>query len=180
MLKVISLFAGPGAGKSTTAAALFNLMKRERYAVELVTEVAKDLTYERNVRLGDQLFVLVEQNWRLQRLEGQGVEWVVTDSPIPLSLIYAKPGDADWLEEIVDVLWDRYDNYPVRLQRTNKAYQTYGRSQTLDEARALDLQIAELATDFKADWADPFDPDDPAVEYKILDAVLMEQEVTNA
>lgn len=44
MLKVISLWAGPGAGKSTTAAALFNLMKRERFEVELVTEVAKDWT----------------------------------------------------------------------------------------------------------------------------------------
>jgi hypothetical protein len=171
-LKVISLFAGPGAGKSTTAAALFNLMKRQRYAVELVTEVAKDWTYERNVRLGDQLSVLAEQNWRLQRLEGQGVEWVITDSPLALSLAYAQPKDADWLEQIVDVLWHRYDNFPIRLQRTNKVYQTFGRSQTLEEAKALDLQINDLANDFGADWADPFDPDDVAVEYKILEAVL--------
>lgn len=62
MLEVISLWAGPGAGKSTTVAALFNLMKRERYSVELVTEVAKDCTYEHSVRLGDQLSVLAEQN----------------------------------------------------------------------------------------------------------------------
>ncbi|MGX9115463.1 hypothetical protein ACWTU6_02010 [Mesorhizobium sp. BHbsci] len=90
-------------------------MKRERFEVELVTEVAKNWTYERNLRLGDQLSVLAEQHWRLERLKGQ-VEWVVTDSSIPLSLIYAKPEDAEWLEEVVQVLWDRFDNYPMRLR----------------------------------------------------------------
>ena len=41
-LKVINLYGGPGTGKSTTAAALFALIKREGYNVELVTEFAID------------------------------------------------------------------------------------------------------------------------------------------
>lgn len=174
MLKVISLFAGPGAGKSTTAAALFNLMKRQRFSVELVTEVAKDWTYEKNVRLGDQFSVLTEQNWRLQRLEGQ-VEWVVTDSPLPLGLAYCPPKDADALEVMIDTFWHRYDNYPFILKRTSKEYQTFGRSQTLSEAQALDGLIANIAADFDADCFPVMDPDDPAVEYKILEACLNDQ-----
>jgi predicted ATPase len=57
-LKVINLYGGPGTGKSTTAAALFALMKREGYNVELVTEFAKDLVWtERNKELGDQIYI---------------------------------------------------------------------------------------------------------------------------
>ncbi len=49
-LKVINLWAGPGAGKSTTAAGLFNLMKIRGYNVELVTEFAKEMVYEGRLR----------------------------------------------------------------------------------------------------------------------------------
>ena len=45
-MKVINLFAGPGTGKSTTAAGLFYKMKSKGYMVELVTEFAKDLVYQ--------------------------------------------------------------------------------------------------------------------------------------
>lgn len=178
MLKVISLWAGPGAGKSTTAAALFNLMKRQRFAVELVTEVAKDWTYEGHPRLGDQLSVLAEQNWRIKRLEGTGVEWVVTDSPLPLSLVYAKPDDEEWLEQIVDVLWHRYDNFPFLLQRTSKTYQEFGRAQSLNEAKALDEQIAILGADFGTADFPTMNPDDPSVEYQILEYTRDEVELS--
>lgn len=42
---VINLFAGPGAGKSTLASALFSLFKMDGFVSELVTEFAKDLTW---------------------------------------------------------------------------------------------------------------------------------------
>jgi ATP:corrinoid adenosyltransferase len=45
-MKVINLWAGPGAGKSTTASGLFYLMKTADMQVELVTEYAKDMTWE--------------------------------------------------------------------------------------------------------------------------------------
>ena len=63
---VINIFGAPGAGKSTTAAALFALMKLEGYKVELVTEHAKDLTYSESFKeLNDQLKVFGEQNHRM-------------------------------------------------------------------------------------------------------------------
>jgi ATP:corrinoid adenosyltransferase len=67
-MKVINIFAGPCAGKSTTAAGLFYLMKVSGYNVELVTEYAKDMTWEgRHNILGDQLYILAKQNRRLER-----------------------------------------------------------------------------------------------------------------
>lgn len=171
-LKVISLFAGPGAGKSTVAAMLFALMKMRGFNVELVTEVAKDWTYEKNPRLRDQFSVLAEQNWRLQRLAGE-VEWVVTDSPLPLGLAYCNPEDMDTLEVLVDNAWAKYDNFPIRLERQEKhPYRQEGRSQTLDEAKQLDSFITNLANDYYADDFPAFRADSLTVEYEILEHIL--------
>ena len=50
-MKVINLWGGPGCGKSTTAAGLFSIMKMRGHKVELVTEYAKELTYDRNLTI---------------------------------------------------------------------------------------------------------------------------------
>lgn len=56
MMKVINLFGGPGSGKSTLAAGLFERMKIQGLSVELVTEYAKDMVWERRGNiLDDQL-----------------------------------------------------------------------------------------------------------------------------
>lgn len=170
MLKVISFWAGPGAGKSTLAAALFSRMKRLRYKVELVTEVAKDLTYEEAwTHLGNQLKVLADQNFRLARLEGKA-EWAITDSPLPLSLIYCKPGELSWLRPIVRQLWGHYDNLPFILQRTKAVYQDFGRNETENQAKALDTEIHELGKAFGAYLT--LDPDDAEVENRVIKEII--------
>lgn len=172
-LKVISLFAGPGAGKSTLACGLFNLMKRERFSCELVTEVAKDLTYEESFRkLSNQTLVLAKQEARLHRLVGK-VEYAITDSPFPLSLIYAT--DPERYEVLVDRLWADYDNYGFRLHRTHRPFQNYGRTQTLQEAIVIDAEVAKLAADFGADEFPWVNGDSPTAEYEVLDMVLTAQ-----
>lgn len=149
MMKVINLFAGPGAGKSTTAAGLFYLMKNAGMNVELVTEYAKDLTWEKRFdMLTDQLYVLAKQNRRLQRLEDQ-VDFVVTDSPILLSYHYVTP---DYLplhfRNLVIELWDQYDNYNIVIERV-KPYLKKGRSQDEDEAKKIDIKINKMLSDLK-------------------------------
>ena len=70
-MKVINLFAGPGSGKSTTAAGLFYHLKTMNKKVEYVSEYAKDLIYEnRFERLNDYLYMLAKQHHRLYRLKG--------------------------------------------------------------------------------------------------------------
>lgn len=142
-LQVINLFAGPGVGKSTTAAGLFNLMKNRGHRVELVTEFAKDLTYARDWESRkNQLYMLGVQDQRLRRLVGQ-VDWAITDSPLPLGLAYAGEEYGRWFREATLGAWGRYHNRNVFLHRA-KPYAGYGRDQTETEAESLDIQIQLL------------------------------------
>lgn len=148
-LKVISFWAGPGAGKSTIAAGLFYQMKQDGYSVELVTEVYKDWTWENNTcRLGDRLLGIATQNHRLQRLEGQ-VEYAITDSPIPLTLAYCNQEERSFFSPIVRELWDRYQNFGYIVNRNGRPYKREGRSQCLEEAIDLDRKIEAIAWNFR-------------------------------
>ena len=141
-MKVINLWAGPGAGKSTTAAGLFYIMKTWGARCELVTEYAKELVYEKR-SMTDQLYILAQQNKRLERLR-EHVDWAITDSPLPLGLAYANEGyKGDWYENTTSALFNSYDNINFRIIRT-KEYQAYGRNQLESEARSLDDAIAEI------------------------------------
>lgn len=144
-LKVINLYCGPGGGKSTLAAGLFNLMKSLNMSVELVTEYAKDVTWEKNFgTLQNQLVLLAEQDRRLRRLEGQ-VEWCITDSPLPIGLAYMTPEYDRWLTPAVWGAFNRYNNYHVLVTRSAAhPFQTAGRNQTEAEALALDTHIGNI------------------------------------
>ncbi len=143
--KVINLFAGPGTGKSTTAAGLFNLMKLGGYRCELVTEYAKTLTYEdRMTTLQNQLYIFAKQFHKMQILVEQ-VNWIITDSPLLLSLVYGRK-EMEQLSTFapyvceVNTLFDNYNFYLYRV----KEYQPYGRIQTEEKAREIDLEIRSM------------------------------------
>lgn len=144
MLNVINLFAGPGAGKSTTRAGLFHIMKSKEFSVEEVQEYAKDVTWdETQILLADQLFVLANQNRRLTRLRGK-VEVAVSDSPLLLTINYVSP---EYLPKnfnnLTLELWNTYNNFNFFIERTKK-YNPVGRNQTEEEARDIDLDIKEM------------------------------------
>lgn len=142
-MKVINVIAGPGAGKSTLASGLYHEAKRRGWNVELVTEVAKDLVWEgRTVALSNQAYVFGRQMQRLHRLDGH-VDYVITDSPVLLSAIYA-PDDypAEW-EKVVVELWKRYDNIVAFLGR-GPWFDDRGRVHNLDASIEVDRRIAVL------------------------------------
>jgi tRNA uridine 5-carbamoylmethylation protein Kti12 len=88
MTLVVNLFGGPGCGKSTTSAGLFHDMKKKSLNVELVTEYAKELVWSDSISaMSDQLYLLANQNRRLDRLVGK-VDYVITDAPLLLSAYY--------------------------------------------------------------------------------------------
>lgn len=141
-MKIINLFAGPGSGKSTTAAGLFYLMKSNQYNVELITEYAKDLTWEnRSYTLDNQIYVFAKQYHRIFRLTGK-VDWIITDSPILLSIVYAKQVPDSFKQLVLDT-WNSQNNISFFINRI-KPYSTVGRSQTKDEAVQIDNQIKEV------------------------------------
>lgn len=143
IVKVINIFGGPGAGKSTTAAGLFFEMKKRQIEVELVTEYAKDMTWEkRHNVLSDQLYILAKQNRRVQRLAGQ-VEWVITDSPLLLGLVYKVPGYFESFDAFTMEVFNSYDNHNFLIGRDFE-YQAAGRNQTAEEAIEVDAVIKNL------------------------------------
>jgi nicotinamide riboside kinase len=142
-MKVINIFGGPGAGKSTTAAGVFHAMKKQRHEVELVTEYAKDMTWEgRNNILTDQLYVLAKQNRRLHRLRGQ-VDYIISDSPLVLGLIYAQADYFDSFHPFLMDVFNSYKNINIMLSRDFE-YNPNGRNQTADEATQIDTSLQTL------------------------------------
>lgn len=146
-MKVLNLFGGPGTGKSTTAADLFAFMKWKNINVELVNEYAKEVTWaERYQILEDQLYIMAKQNHKLWRLKGK-VDWVITDSPLILSLVYAKPTYfPNHYPAFGQELYNDYDNINIFLQR-EKPYHKIGRNQSEEEARVKDVEIRNLLVD---------------------------------
>lgn len=140
-MKVINLFSGPGAGKSTTRAGLFHIMKSNGHNVEEVTEYAKDVTWEgTQILLADQLFVLANQNRRLERLRDK-VEAAISDSPLLLTINYVNPTYLPHTFKAMTMeLWNTYDNLNFFINRAKK-YNPSGRNQTLEEAVQIDNDI---------------------------------------
>lgn len=146
MPQVINIFGGPGAGKSTTAAGVFYKLKQRGLNVELVTEYAKDMTWENRMNiLSDQLYVLAKQHRRVARLEDK-VDWIVTDAPFILGLVYVEPTYLKTFEPLVLELWERYNNHCFMLDRKNLAYQNVGRNQDQLGAMELDDKLHRLLT----------------------------------
>ena len=151
-MKVINLFAGPGAGKSTTRALLFGHLKMLGFNCEEVTEYAKDLFWERhNSLLTDQLMILANQNRRLERLKGK-VDLVITDSPLLLSLHYKTLNYLpNTFQSLLFELWHTYHNVNFFINR-NKPYSVIGRMQTEEEAKKIDIEIKQLLSNNNIDF----------------------------
>lgn len=144
---VVNFYGGPGSGKSTWAAYFFSHLKQTGLKVELVTEFAKDMTYDgRQSELNHNWpLVLGEQFSRMFRLRDQ-VDVIITDSPLLLSAVYADVGNRRALKYEINRMKEHsgLDNeVDVMVARTKK-YESYGRNQTEFQAKELDDDMKEL------------------------------------
>ena len=145
MTLVVNLLGGPGSGKSTTAAGVFYELKLAGVNCELVTEFAKDVVWEQNYRLlENQLYLLANQYHRQWRVADQ-VDVMVTDSPIFLCLIYGQETSETYKTFVME-LYERFENHAYFVERL-KEYNPKGRTQTEEEAKALDLQVLNVMKD---------------------------------
>ena len=93
---VVNLFGRSGCGKSTCAAYLFSQLKMRDYNVESVFEFPKDLIYMTSITPPfNQAFVFGNQLWKIEQYLKKA-DIVITDSPLPLSIIY---NSTDYLNE---------------------------------------------------------------------------------
>jgi len=143
---VVNMFAGPGAGKSTCSAAVFSLLKMHDVNAELITEFAKDLTWEKRLRtLDNQYYIWGKQHHKMWRVKDQ-VEVMITDSPLILGLIYGGPRPDCFNETIIESFKNEFDNINYFLIRLKK-FNPKGRNQTEEESLNLDKEILHMLID---------------------------------
>lgn len=149
---VVNLFGAPGAGKSTGAAHVFSELKQRGVNAELVTEFAKDKTWEGNtLALSCQEYVFGKQSYRLARCRDD-IDVIVTDSPILLSIIYnTNPALGKAFNEVVYNVFETYNNMNFYIGRV-KEYNPKGRSQTAEESDALGPDIISMLNAFNINY----------------------------
>ncbi len=141
--KVINAFGSPGSGKSSLCYEMTGIMKRNHISCELVTEVAKTLTWSsRHPELAVQPYVFGKQLKMIEVLQGK-VEYIITDSPILLSYIYA--GNR-WPQAFKDAVIDTFNIYDNRnfLLTPGKKYDPNGRNQTKEESDEIYSSLLQL------------------------------------
>jgi nicotinamide riboside kinase len=146
----VNLFAGPGCGKSTTAAGLFYTLKNNGYNAELIQEYAKDKVWGEDFKtLKFQPYILGKQLYRQFRLVDQ-VDIAVTDSPVLFSYIYKGLGWVEGMDDVVLRQFNLFNNLNIFLVRNNEVhpYNPKGRTQTEQEAEDLDSKIEDMLRNF--------------------------------
>lgn len=148
--KVVNFFGGPGVGKTTVSVTLFSLLKLHEVEAELVTEVAKDFTWEERFRtLENQYYIWAKQQHKLWRLKNK-VDIVVNDSPLLLSFIYGEKKPQCFYDLVLHD-FNEYENINFFIERSNY-YNSNGRNQSEKEAIVIDEKIKDLLAGLKIDY----------------------------
>jgi hypothetical protein len=167
---LVNLFAGPGAGKSTTAAHVFALLKGRGICAELIGEFAKDLNWEKRYgAMTCQPYLFGEQLWRTVKLVEAGVEVAVCDSPLLLSAVYLRGGPESFRQAIHEYA-RRFDRLNFFINRV-KPYDPRGRRGREEDARVVDLDVLMELRDAGEDWTEVTGDASgaAAIVYKVLE-----------
>ena len=166
---VINLWGAPSSGKSTTAHGLTFLLNINKWRTEYISEYAKELVWDgRHGLLKNQNHVFDQQNLRLQRMLDHNMDAVITDSPLPLSVIYQPPGYLEGFEGLVMDQFHRYNNINIFLTRKH-SFEAIGRVHNERQAIELDLRIRQFLADNQIEYLDlEANPKTPQVIFDYL------------
>jgi hypothetical protein len=147
MALVINLFAGPGVGKSTTAAKVFADLKMKGVNCEMALEFAKDKVWEESFKtMDDQIYIFGKQFHKIWRLKDK-VDVIICDSPLPISIVYDKE-NSEAFHSLIMEQFNKFKNFNFYLKRS-AIYQKEGRIQTEEEARKIDGTVRNVLIDYK-------------------------------
>lgn len=146
---VVNLFGAPGAGKSTGAAYIFSKLKMLGVNAELITEFAKDKVWEENSEVfkpDNQIYLFGKQFYRMSRCRDK-VDVIVTDSPLPLSILYNKSTVlTSSFDDVVMSCYYSFENMNYFVKRS-KPYNPIGRLQTETESDELAAHLIGFLID---------------------------------
>lgn len=150
--KIINLFSGPGAGKSTIASGLFYEMKKRHIKCDAPYEYPKELAWnESNKEIKDQLYVIANQHRGIVRSYGI-VDYIILDSPLLLSLAYKNNYTSEYPANLYGDIFDtlildihnRYKNINIFLERPDKVHENEGRFHDENMSLELDKKIIQI------------------------------------
>jgi nicotinamide riboside kinase len=144
-IRRICLYGGAGSGKSVACAQIFAALKCKHINIEQIQEYIKDMVYDgRKPRSFDQIYIFGKQMHKEDIVLRNGVDLIVTDSPVFLSACYAKLYKCPGWKNIIG-LSHEFDNHfePIHIfiERGNKPYQQKGRYGVKEDAIAMDVFI---------------------------------------
>lgn len=161
MTKIISLYGGPGSGKSTVAAKLFAAMKEAGLNVELVGEEAKKWAWEKRQPVDFTQFYFFGNQSKKEYVLFDQVEYIITDAPVLLTSYYTQVfGSAEQAVlfrsmylNYIRMCTDKGHTHIHYFLKRNHPYQNKGRFQTEEEALKIDTQLKifmeELGVSYK-------------------------------
>lgn len=159
--KIINLFGGPGIGKSTTAAKIYNELQMAGYECDLPYEFPKQVAWEDNrSQITDQLFIFAGQHRNIVRSYGK-VDYIILDSPVLLSLVYKNLYNEGFpsmlygnnFDSMALDVFNGYDNINFNIERTMfSEYIREGRFQTYDESIKVDNMVTKVLEDNNIDY----------------------------
>ncbi len=158
MKKIVCLWGGPGTGKSTTCAGLFNKLKLAGYNCEMNREYIKDWVWEgRKVSDGDQVYITAKQMKKEAIYIRKGLDFIITDSPLALTSFYGNIYDKYEKEfgackAIVKQHHKFCKDFGYKIEHyflwRTKPYQAEGRFQDELTAKAYDNQIKSFLMEY--------------------------------
>jgi len=151
---VVCLYGGPGTGKSTVCAGLYAQFKQHDYNAEMNREYIKEWVWEgRKVKSGDQTYFFAKQARRERQYMENGIEAIITDSPLILTHFYGlkyDPFEREYNTSLQMLQQHHaicqhygYKVEHVFLKRT-KEYNPAGRYQSEEEAKQVDVEMKEM------------------------------------
>ena len=150
---LVNFFGGAGAGKSTTSAGVFSLLKLHDIECELVPEYAKDLVWEeRHKTFKNDPYIFAKQYHRIWRVTDK-VDIIITDCPLLLSAIYGKKYKTvndEFVSYVIKTI-ESFNNLNVLLRRVKK-YKENGRNEKEEEARDVDILVENTLSAYGMDF----------------------------
>jgi len=169
--KVINLYGGPSIGKSVLAARLYGEMACNPTigCVEQVNEYAKLLVWKKHHEtLSHQPTVTQGQIGHFAAI-GQ-CDFIVTDSPIDLGLIYASTEHLEETRTLIEEfkLDNPHSEINILLKRERKGFQEVGKVHDESESIKKDQEVKDMLIDLEKDFIEVSNMIDPAELSRII------------
>jgi predicted RNA-binding Zn-ribbon protein involved in translation (DUF1610 family) len=152
MTQIINIYGGPCIGKSSTSAFIYYLLKKNKFSAELVQEYVKEWAWEdRKIKPFDQIYFFAKQVRKESMLFGK-VDFIITDSPVLLSLAYIKrvcdPEIAAGLEQTARAFYEVSPRHGVHhvhvMLKRNGKFNSNGRFHSEEESIKIEGEVIEL------------------------------------